>query len=42
MPQVLIQNYEYIAAHIIDYIQAGNFFNVFDVEDIEKIMNIQT
>ncbi|EAY09555.1 ankyrin repeat protein, putative [Trichomonas vaginalis G3] len=31
-------NYEYIAAHISDYIKNENFFNTFDIEDIKKIM----
>ena len=38
MDQDIIQNYEYIAAHISDYIKEGNFFDVFEVEDIKKIL----
>ncbi|EAY21388.1 hypothetical protein TVAG_198260 [Trichomonas vaginalis G3] len=32
-------NYEYITAHISDYIQNENFFDTFDIQDIKKIMN---
>ena len=31
-------NYEYIAAHLSDYIQNENFFDTFDIEDIKTIM----
>ncbi|EAX98238.1 hypothetical protein TVAG_010150 [Trichomonas vaginalis G3] len=31
-------NYEYIAAHISDYIQNENFFDTFDISDIKAIM----
>ena len=31
-------NYEYIAAHISDYIKSENFFDTFDIEDIKQIM----
>ncbi|EAY22946.1 hypothetical protein TVAG_076930 [Trichomonas vaginalis G3] len=31
-------NFEYIAAHISDYIQNENFFDTFDIEDIKTIM----
>ncbi|EAX96623.1 hypothetical protein TVAG_148980 [Trichomonas vaginalis G3] len=40
MSQGIIQNYEYIASHISDYIKEGNFFDVFESEDIKKIMKI--
>ena len=32
-------NFEYIAAHISDYIQSKSLFHIFNVEDIESIMN---
>ncbi|EAY16834.1 hypothetical protein TVAG_447930 [Trichomonas vaginalis G3] len=38
MAQDMNLNYEYIAAHISDYIKNENFFDTFDVEDIKKIM----
>ena len=31
-------NYEYIAAHISDYIENENFFDTIEIKDIEKIM----
>ncbi|EAX88855.1 ankyrin repeat protein, putative [Trichomonas vaginalis G3] len=31
-------NFEYIAAHISDYINKENFFDTFDIEDIKTIM----
>ena len=40
MSQGIIQNYEYIASHISDYIKQGNFFDIFETEDIKKIMKI--
>ncbi|EAY04824.1 hypothetical protein TVAG_226370 [Trichomonas vaginalis G3] len=40
MSQGSIQNYEYIATHISDYIKEGNFFDAFKIEDIKKIMKI--
>ncbi|EAY20386.1 hypothetical protein TVAG_109980 [Trichomonas vaginalis G3] len=40
MSQGIIQNFEYIAAHICDYIKENNFFDVFEIEDIKKILKI--
>ncbi|EAY15712.1 ankyrin repeat protein, putative [Trichomonas vaginalis G3] len=38
MDQSLDLNFEYIAAHISDYIQNENFFDTFDISDIKTIM----
>ena len=38
MSQSLIQDFEYIAAHIKDYIDDDKLFTTFEIEDIEKIM----
>ena len=35
-------NYEYIVAHISDYIQNENFFDTFNKEDIKQIMKYST
>ncbi|EAX70677.1 ankyrin repeat protein, putative, partial [Trichomonas vaginalis G3] len=40
MSQAHIQDYEHIASHISEYIDEGNFFDVFEIEDIKKIMKI--
>ncbi|EAY22247.1 ankyrin repeat protein, putative [Trichomonas vaginalis G3] len=40
MSQSVIQNYEYTASHISDYIIEGNFFDIFEIKDIKKIMKI--
>ena len=36
MSQALIQNFEYTAAHINDYIDEGKLFTIFEIEDIKK------
>ncbi|EAY22147.1 hypothetical protein TVAG_093210 [Trichomonas vaginalis G3] len=38
MSKDIIQNYEDIASRISDYIKEGNFFYIFEIEDIKKIM----
>ncbi|EAY22690.1 hypothetical protein TVAG_476190 [Trichomonas vaginalis G3] len=40
MSQSITPNYEYIAAHISDYIQNENLFNVFEMEDLRTIMKL--
>lgn len=38
MGEALHQNFEYIAAHINDYINEDKLFTTFEIDDIEKIM----
>ncbi|EAY00951.1 hypothetical protein TVAG_493240 [Trichomonas vaginalis G3] len=38
----LIQNFEYIAAHIKDYIDENKLFSTFEIQDIKKIMKFTT
>lgn len=38
MYQELIQNFEYIGAHVEDYIDDNKLFATFEIEDIAKIM----
>lgn len=38
MSNAISLDFEYIAAHISDHIKEGNFFDLFEVEDIKKIM----
>ncbi|EAY10449.1 hypothetical protein TVAG_271400 [Trichomonas vaginalis G3] len=40
MSHKLIQNYEYIAAHIKDYIQEEKLFDVFELEGLKKILSL--
>ncbi|EAY11493.1 hypothetical protein TVAG_248600 [Trichomonas vaginalis G3] len=40
MSHGLIQNYEYIANHIKDYIEENKIFSVFETQDIKKIMDL--
>ncbi|EAX97508.1 hypothetical protein TVAG_429440 [Trichomonas vaginalis G3] len=40
MSHKLIQNYEYIAAHINDYIQEEKLFDVFELKDLKKILSL--
>ena len=42
MSQGFIFNYEYIAAHIKDYIDADKLFSTFETNDIKKIMKFTT
>ena len=38
MSAIVNLDFEYLGAHLNDYIQEGNFFDVFEVDDIERIM----
>ncbi|EAX66600.1 hypothetical protein TVAG_605800 [Trichomonas vaginalis G3] len=40
MSHKLIQNYEYIAAHIKDYIQEEKLFDIFELKDLKKILRL--